>query len=106
MICKHLTVFEKITSTTKLEDWPNDFAPEHSKEALAAETPVLNFQSLEAIRGGEAAPVKTEALQRQDHHDSFACAAIRDWLKHDGAVQKPHDHFHRLIQQGLLRPFS
>jgi hypothetical protein len=66
VISKHLKAFEKITSAAKLEVWLEDFAPDHIKDPLAGTTPALIFQALEAIRGGEAAPEKTEALKRQE----------------------------------------
>ena len=65
-ISKNLKAFEKITSAAKLEVWLEDFAPDHIKEPLAGEAPALIFQALEAIRGGEAAPEKPEALKRQE----------------------------------------
>jgi hypothetical protein len=46
--------------------WLEDFAPDHIKEPLAGTAPDLILQALEAIRGGEAAPEKTEALKRQE----------------------------------------
>jgi hypothetical protein len=66
VISKHLKAFEKITSAAKLEVWLEDFAPDHIKDPLAGTTPALIFQALDAIRGGEAAPEKTEALKRQE----------------------------------------
>jgi hypothetical protein len=66
VISKHLKAFEKITSAAKLEVWLEDFAPDHIKDPLTGTTPALIFQALEAIRGGEAAPEKTEALKRQE----------------------------------------
>ena len=66
VISKHLKAFEKITSAAKLEVWLEDFAPEHIKEHLIETTPALIFQALEAVRGGEAAPEKSEALKRQE----------------------------------------
>ena len=66
VISKHLKAFEKITSAAKLEVWLEDFAPDHIKEHLIETTPALIFQALEAVRGGEAAPEKTEALKRQE----------------------------------------
>jgi len=66
VISNHLKAFEKITSAAKLEVWLEDFAPDHIKEPLAGTSPALIFQALEAIRGGEAAPEKTEALKRQE----------------------------------------
>jgi hypothetical protein len=66
VISKHLKAFEKITSAAKLEVWLEDFAPDHIKEHLIETTPALIFQALEAVRGGEAAPEKSEALKRQE----------------------------------------
>jgi Domain of unknown function (DUF1998) len=66
VISNHLKAFEKITSTAKLEVWLEDFAPDHIKAPLASTDPALIFQALEAVRGGEAAPEKTEALKRQE----------------------------------------
>jgi hypothetical protein len=66
VISIHLKAFEKITSAAKLEMWLEDFAPDHIKEPLAGTAPDLILQALEAIRGGEAAPEKTEALKRQE----------------------------------------
>lgn len=66
VISKNLKAFEKITSAAKLEVWLEDFAPDHIKEPLAGEAPALIFQALEAIRGGEDAPEKPEALKRQE----------------------------------------
>ena len=65
-ISKNLEAFEKITSAAKLEVWLEDFAPDHIKEPLAGEAPALIFQALEAIRSGEDAPEKPEALKRQE----------------------------------------
>ena len=65
-ISKNLKAFEKITSAAKLEVWLEDFAPDHIKEPLAGEAPALIFQALEAIRSGEDAPEKPEALKRQE----------------------------------------
>ena len=66
VISKHLKAFEKITSAAKLEVWLEDFAPDHIKQHLIETTPALIFQALEAVRGGEAAPEKSEALKRQE----------------------------------------
>ncbi len=66
VISKNLKAFEKITSAAKLEVWLEDFAPDHIKEHLIETTPALIFQALEAVRGGEAAPEKSEALKRQE----------------------------------------
>jgi hypothetical protein len=66
VISTHLKAFEKITSAAKLEVWLEDFAPDHIKEPLSGTAADLLFQALEAIRGGEAAPEKTEALKRQE----------------------------------------
>jgi hypothetical protein len=66
VISNHLKAFQKITSTAKLEVWLEDFAPDHIKAPLASTDLALIFQALEAIRGGEAAPEKTEALKRQE----------------------------------------
>jgi hypothetical protein len=65
-ISKNLKAFEKITSAAKLEVWLEDFDPDHIKEPLAGEAPALIFQALEAIRSGEDAPEKPEALKRQE----------------------------------------
>ena len=65
-ISKNLKAFEKITSAAKLEVWLEDFAPDHIKEPLAGEAPALIFHALEAIRSGEDAPEKPEALKRQE----------------------------------------
>ena len=66
VISTHLKAFEKITSAAKLDMWLEDFAPDHIKEHLTGTAPDVIFQALEAIRGGEAAPEKTEALKRQE----------------------------------------
>ena len=66
VISNHLKAFEKITSTAKLEVWLEDYAPDHIKDPLAGTAPALIFQALEAIRGGEDAPEKTEALKREE----------------------------------------
>jgi hypothetical protein len=66
VISKQLKAFEKITSAAKLEVWLEDFAPDHIKDPLAGTAPAEIFQALEAIRGGETAPEKTEALKRQE----------------------------------------
>ncbi len=66
VISNHLKAFEKITSPAKLEIWLEDYAPDHIKDPLAGTAPAEIFEALEAIRGGEAAPEKTEALKRQE----------------------------------------
>jgi hypothetical protein len=66
VISNHLKAFEKITSAAKLDMWLEDFAPDHIKEPLTGIAPAEIFEALEAIRGGEAAPEKTEALKRQE----------------------------------------
>ena len=66
VISTHLKAFQKITSAAKLEMWLEDYAPDHIKEPLTGTAPEVIFQALEAIRGGEAAPEKSEALKRQE----------------------------------------
>ena len=66
VISTHLKAFEKITSAAKLEVWLEDYAPDHIKDPLAGTAPTEIFEALEAIRGGEDAPQKTEALKRQE----------------------------------------
>lgn len=66
VITKHLKSFEKITSAGKLDIWLEDFAPDHIKEPLAGRPSEEIFEALEAIRGGEEVPEKTEALKKQE----------------------------------------
>jgi hypothetical protein len=58
--------FSAYFSAAKLEVWLEDYAPDHIKDPLVGTAPALIFEALEAIRGGEAAPEKTEALKRQE----------------------------------------
>jgi len=55
-----------LNAYAKLEVWLEDYAPDHINDPLVGTAPAEIFEALEAIRGGEAAPVKTEALKRQE----------------------------------------
>ena len=63
LITTHLRAFQKLDSVDKLQLWLEDFAPDHIKEPLSGTTAEVIFETLEAIRGGEQAVPRTEALK-------------------------------------------